>query len=67
MATGFKTSTAPVKPGPEVKDRDRQLRRDRFTGIVVLVLIALLTALMIWLASLSGSAPDNLDYWQMMP
>jgi hypothetical protein len=44
---------------------DTQLRRDRVVGMVALIVVAALMLLMIWLASLSGTAP--VDTFPMMP
>ena len=68
MATAPKSlgkhdSQAPQKPLPL---DDQQLRRDRLVGVLVLLAIVALIALMIWLATL-GEAPQDVDYWPMMP
>lgn len=43
-------------------------RRDRITGLIMIVVLAILMCLMIWLASLgSGSSGSLNDYWPMMP
>lgn len=60
MATGSKT---PLKGTHD----NAQLRRERWTGVVVLLLFAALMALLIWLASIGGGGGD-MDYdWWMMP
>lgn len=52
--------------GRPLKSGDN-LRRERITGIVVLVVFAALMALLLWLASLGG-VPENVEYdWWMMP
>ena len=67
MATELKTPAAPVKRAPEKKGRDQQLRHDRIAAAVVITLFVALMALLIWLASLNGGAPEGIDYWPMMP
>jgi hypothetical protein len=46
---------------------DKQLRRDRITAVLVVAGLLAVLAAVIWLASLTGSAPNNtpLDYWMM--
>jgi hypothetical protein len=47
---------------------DQQLRKDRITAIVVLLVFAALMVLTIWLASLGNGAADNVQpNWPMMP
>ena len=67
MATALKTPTAPVKRAPEKKGKDQQLRSDRITAAIVIVLFVLVMALIIWLASLNPGTPEAIDYWPMMP
>ncbi len=67
MATATKT---PSKLGRKVAEKTPadQLRKDRITAVVVLVLFAALMALMIWLASLGGGSTEPTDpmNWPMM-
>ena len=47
---------------------NEQLRRDRWTAVAVMVLIAALMGILIWLATLGGDSPSSIDmYWPMMP
>ncbi len=59
----------PMVPLPSGKPHDdKQLRRDRWTAILVVAVMAALMALVIWLASLGGGVEyDGIDYWHMMP
>lgn len=60
MATGTKT------PKRETH-HDARLRRERWTGLIVLLAFAALMILLGWLASLGGGT-NNFDYdWWMMP
>jgi len=44
-----------------------QLRRDRWTAIVVLTLMIALVAFLLWLAGMSnGTIYEGIDYWPMM-
>jgi preprotein translocase subunit SecE len=44
------------------------LRRDRRTAMIVVAVMAIVMGLIIWLASMSsGSLPDGINYWQIMP
>ena len=68
MATAPKIIPGPPRlKGKEPPNKD-QLRRDRITGIVVLVILAAVMALMIWLASLGNGTSESIYYeWPMMP
>lgn len=46
---------------------DKQLRRDRITAVLVVTGLLAVLAVVIWLASLSGSVPNDslFDYWMM--
>ena len=46
---------------------DKQLRRDRVTAVLVVAGLLAVLAVVIWLASLSGSVPNDalFDYWMM--
>jgi hypothetical protein len=55
------------KPNNSSRNDDR-LHRDRWTAVGVVALIAALMGILIWLATLSGGSPSNMDmYWPMMP
>ena len=60
-------TTQPKRPTTKPVDRD-QLRRDRIVAIVTFIIVAVVMALMIWLASMSGSVNvDHFDYYYPMP
>ena len=60
------TSPQP-QPGHDGRN-DKQLRRDRITAVLVVSGIIALIAMVIWLASLSGSVPnDSFFDYRMMP
>lgn len=50
----------------EKRSRD-ELRRDRITAVVTLIIFALLMALLIWLASFGNGTIQDVDYFPMMP
>ena len=57
-----------VHPAPSDEIRDeRQLRRDRWTAALVLVLLIGLMILTIWLGAVTGVEYDGVDYWHLMP
>jgi hypothetical protein len=57
-----------VSPPAGKRQDDKQLRRDRWTAIIVVAVMAALMALVIWLASLGGGVEyEGMDYWHMMP
>lgn len=60
MSTAFKT------PSGGTTRRDKhQLRKDRITAVVALLVVAAVMALLIWLASLGNGGTEN--YLPMMP
>ena len=65
----MKQQSTPMVPSPNTRSSDdAQLRRDRRTAFIVVVVMAALMALLVWLASFGGGVPyDGIDYWQMMP
>lgn len=63
-----KKRSSVVHPSPVAQDRDeKQLRRDRWTAALVLVLLIALMVLTIWLGAITGVEYDGADYWQLMP
>ena len=51
-----------------IKRPSDQLRRDRITAVIVLVVFAALLALVAWLASLGGGGGEiDPMYWPMTP
>jgi hypothetical protein len=55
------------KPGSDQRTRG-QLRRDRIVGLVMLVVMVLIAALVVWLATLEGGGANGFDYYYpMMP
>lgn len=68
MSTAQKhfTSTKPRSNGDAARSKE-ELRRDRITAAVTLFVLALLMALVIWLASFGNSSVEGIDYWPMMP
>ena len=69
MSTVMQRHTAPRVSPPRKQPSGDQLRRDRWTAVIVVAVMAVLIGLIIWLASLGGGgAPyDGMDYFQMMP
>ena len=64
MSTGTKNE---MRFGTSGRSHE-ELKRDRKTAIVVVVIMLAVMALTIWLASF-GNAPvqNGIDYWPMMP
>ena len=69
MSTVMRNRTGPMVPPPAMKPGgDQQLRRDRWTAVLVVAIIAAMMGLIIWLASMSGTVVhEGIDYWPMMP
>lgn len=69
MATVMNQHTTPmVPPRVDGPPDDKQLRRDRWTAFFIVAVMAALTALIFWLATLDGGVEfDGIDYWEMMP
>ena len=53
--------------GPQRSTFDQKLRHDRWVAIVVVGLLIALMALLIGLASISGTPVQPIDHWPMMP
>jgi hypothetical protein len=69
MSIGMKQQSG-LKVSPPAKQPldDKQLRRDRWTAIAVVMVTIALMALIVWLASVSGgTVHEGIDYWPMMP
>lgn len=69
MSTVMNQHTGPMAPPPASRPQDdEQLRRDRWTAVIVVAVMIALTGLVIWLASLGGGVEyEGIDYWHMMP
>ncbi len=50
---------------PQDARGEQQLRRDRITAVVMLIVMALMFALTIWLASLGNGNVESYDYWSI--
>lgn len=67
MSTVMKKQTSWIASPPAKKAQDKQLRRDRWTAVIVVAMMAALMALILWLASLNGGVEyRGIDYWHMM-
>jgi hypothetical protein len=66
-------STVTTKPDrPILRPRkpwtEDEMRRDRRTGILVLVVVLAIMAALVWLASLGGNGVQGgIEYWPLMP
>ncbi len=69
MATTFKTGTPGKWWGGEkhTLTEEEQLRHDRWIAVATVVGMAVLIALLAWLASFGGGASQFSDPWPMMP
>lgn len=70
MSTLVKKRTIPiVAPATKLPPDDSQLRRDRWTAIAVVAAMLVITAAIIWLASIGGGGVEyeGIDHWYMMP
>jgi len=68
MATVTKPSVPVTNHDPNRDLQDaKQLHHDRIVGVVMLVVLFLVFALMIWLASLGngGGEIESFDYWSV--
>jgi len=68
MATVGKPSPSVGSHGPKQdRQEERQLHHDRIVGVVMIVVLFLVFALMIWLASLGngGGEIESFDYWSV--
>jgi len=66
MATVTKNRPPEPRPSKQPALYDADLRQQRITGFAVLVILALLFALLIWLASIS-EVPSGIEYLPPMP
>jgi type IV secretory pathway TrbD component len=66
MATVTKNRPPESRPSKQAALYDADLRRQRITGFVVLVVLAAIFGLLIWLASIS-EVPSGIEHWPMMP
>jgi hypothetical protein len=66
VATHMSSRTGEMQPTKTESRDEAQLRHERLTGVIVLIVIAAIMALMIWLASMSGVPDDaHYEYWMM--
>ena len=54
---------ATVSKPPVPSHDDQQLRRDRITTIVMLIVMMVIFALIMWLASFGNGSAESIDYW----
>ncbi len=58
------TATKPPATPQDTRD-EQQLRHDRITAIVMLAVMALLFALIMWLASMGNGNVESYDHWSI--